>query len=629
MEGERKLSLSKREINIILTLMENEASSTTNDLARKFKLSVRTIKYDLDNIKEWLEKRGEKLYTKRNKGIWLDLHETKKRELKNELLYVEKYNFYPDQEMRISKIISLLCYKNDYVTTQQLANTLGVSKNTIVNDLDETEKILNNYKLNLIRKNYFGFAIEGKERDIRLLLEAVIQKGLTDYDIYNITQIVSNQYSEEKIAKLSLAMLPEMQEIYKLTLTKVTNLLKESNGDEFNYSDILSITSKVAISTFRMILNQTINSYKLLSNQKLLLNKNELPYLLMKKVFDHYELPILEDEYVYIFSDILMNFEEQNISELTQKIIRTVSEEEKMPYDKDKQLYTNLFAHLTVKMHKKYLFVNEYNPFIDDIKAKHFTLYKAIIKACEKEISKSVSIINDSFISFIALHFLTSYEKLNQNNNLVRIVYVCSTGLGITSLIQQRLMDIFSNIEISSFASVLNAREVIREKNPDLVVSIFPLEDIIVPFVKVNPIPNESDIQAIKKVIKKIAENKNKSDSPPRLVARNKKYNSSTVEESSKEILLKAFVVYEDLKELFIEKIKKSYEEAFLLHVFMMVHRIHFSTQYDTKDISETRDTDLLNIHEKEIQEIEAVIAKNDLIINKAEVIALLHYFSL
>jgi len=190
-------------------------------------------------------------------------------------------------------------------------------------------------------------------------------------------------------------------------------------------------------------------------------------------------------------------------------------------------------------------------------------------------------------------------------------------------------MDIFSNIEISSFASVLNAREVIREKNPDLVVSIFPLEDIIVPFVKVNPIPNESDIQAIKKVIKKIAENKNKSDSPPRLVARNKKYNSSTVEESSKEILLKAFVVYEDLKELFIEKIKKSYEEAFLLHVFMMVHRIHFSTQYDTKDISETRDTDLLNIHEKEIQEIEAVIAKNDLIINKAEVIALLHYFSL
>ena len=43
--------LSKRAINILLMLLDLEGSITTQELAENFTVSVRTIKYDLEDIR--------------------------------------------------------------------------------------------------------------------------------------------------------------------------------------------------------------------------------------------------------------------------------------------------------------------------------------------------------------------------------------------------------------------------------------------------------------------------------------------------------------------------------------------------------------------------------------------------
>ncbi|MFS0952708.1 hypothetical protein ACFC3A_14085, partial [Enterococcus thailandicus] len=83
-------------------------------------------------------------------------------------------------------------------------------------------------------------------------------------------------------------------------------------------------------------------------------------------------------------------------------------------------------------------------------------------------------LINDSFVAYIALHFLVSYER-EEDLRSVRAVYICSTGLGVTSLIKQKINEELNNITIVAFASVLNAQEMIATKDPDLVISIFPI----------------------------------------------------------------------------------------------------------------------------------------------------------
>lgn len=46
--------LSKRAINILLMLLDLEGSITTQELAENFTVSVRTIKYDLEDIRACL-----------------------------------------------------------------------------------------------------------------------------------------------------------------------------------------------------------------------------------------------------------------------------------------------------------------------------------------------------------------------------------------------------------------------------------------------------------------------------------------------------------------------------------------------------------------------------------------------
>ncbi|WP_438501722.1 hypothetical protein, partial [Acinetobacter baumannii] len=88
----------------------------------------------------------------------------------------------------------------------------------------------------------------------------------------------------------------------------------------------------------------------------------------------------------------------------------------------------------------------------------------------------------------------------------------CSTGLGATSLIKQKINEELNNITIVAFASVLNAQEMIATKDPDLVISIFPINGIDRPFIKVHPLPTEQDLKKIQQIIKKILASSNQQE---------------------------------------------------------------------------------------------------------------------
>lgn len=616
------LHLSKREIKILLLLLDLEDSVTTKNLSETFQVSVRTIKYDLENIREWFKDQNVELKTRRNKGIWLDIPDSERLTLKNEVLEVERFETYPDQELRVNQIIFRLLLVNTPLTSQIIADGLQVSRNTIISDLDKVEALIVTYGLQLNRQSRLGFSIIGEESKIRLLMEYITQKEITEYDIYQIMSQFVQSDEKKKVREVSIGINTIFQKIYQVALKEMTNLIDHSLLNQFNYAEILSITLRVAIATSRMQLHHTVGGYKILSNQNVLEQKEELPFLLMQKVFSHYELPILADEYLYIYSDVFVANNQQDIVQLTEKLIKDVSANINFPFYRDRQLFTNLFAHLSLRLTKKHLFINEYNPFVDDIKAKYPELFIAIQEASQNDIGGSALLINDSFIAYIALHFLVAYEKNLHGINVVRIVYVCSTGLGVTSLIEQKILEEVSNVEIAGFASVLNATEAIEEKNPDLVLSIFPVETINRPFIKVNPLPTKSDIQAIQDEVNKILADA-RSGKVPRLIPRRQVKEKQGIEVESRDLLVKAYIVYEELLKVFENKLNLAYKEAFLLHVMLMVHRITFEGQYENKGniVKET-----LLSQQTLVENIENIFAKNDLMVNQAEITALLNY---
>lgn len=296
------MELSRRSIRIILKLLEAESAITTMELAEIFNVSVRTIKYDLANIREWLKTKNIKLYSQRNKGTWFDLTDVEKMTLKNELLVTQSFDVYPDQSTRVIRIAMQLLMTNEILTTDKLANFLSVSKNTIVADLEKVDGLVENFQVELNRSSGYGLFIQGKEEDIRYLIEHLLQTNFTEYDIYNIMNQLVNP-NDERISSINLGKDDLFQSTYTQVIEELSLLLNPTLLDQFNYTELLSISLRTAISVCRLRLKQPISSLKLLSNQEELTKKNDIPFLIMEKIFEKYDLPLLEEEYKYIASN--------------------------------------------------------------------------------------------------------------------------------------------------------------------------------------------------------------------------------------------------------------------------------------------------------------------------------------
>ncbi|MDT2597925.1 transcription antiterminator [Enterococcus dongliensis] len=608
--------ITKRQIQILLQLLENSEPTTTKELAEQQNVSVRTIKYDLDTIRLWLHERNQDLASKRSQGVWLVLSDSERIKLKSELMEVERLELFADQTLRLDRLSIQLMLTNQAITSFELADRLMVSKDTILHDLDALEQQLIAQGMTLERLPRKGFLITGPERQIRLLIEQVVQKDLTDYDIYKIMDLLLQSEKREGY-ELYAAKGTAFQVVLNEVLADMRQLLKQIDTSDLNYAELLNMVIRVAIATVRLKNEYTIGRYQLLNDPK---EQQELSYLLMQEVFDHYQLPLFEDEYRYIYSDTFENSPAQDVMLLTENLIQKVSKKVNHAFYNDPQLLTNLYAHLSMRLSRKQKFVNEYNPFKDDIKAKYPRLFEAIEAVVLKEIQGERLLINDSFIAYIALHFLVSYEK-EADLRSVRVVYVCSTGLGVTSLIKQKISEELTNIEIAAFASVLNAQEVIKQKEPDLVISIFPIEGMDCEFIKVHPLPTKQDLDKIRQTVKKIL-----SQSPQngrRKLRLESAGNRASLEDFSKELILQAYTIYEKLLVLFQEKLSQEYREAFLLHVFLMVHRIIFDQQY----VMEGTKTDEAQLASESIsKEIEQLFAEHNLTINQSEINALFAY---
>ena len=96
--------LTKRESQLLIYLLEMTEPVTIKQLAEKESVSVRTIKYDLEDIRDWLIERNQELHSKRSQGIWLSVSDSDRIKLKSELMDVNRLELFADQGLRINRL---------------------------------------------------------------------------------------------------------------------------------------------------------------------------------------------------------------------------------------------------------------------------------------------------------------------------------------------------------------------------------------------------------------------------------------------------------------------------------------------------------------------------------------------
>ena len=603
--------LNIRAFRLLVKLLETSGSVYLKDLSEEFNVSTRMIKYDLEDVKGWLNTREIELFSQSNKGIWIDCSEEKRLAIIHTLPEIERNDVYLNQEARVGKMILYMLVNTDYITASTFSERLDVSRNTSLNDIKQIDELLQPWKIELERKHGTGYKLIGDELSLRLLFEHLIHADLTNNEIYKIMSGVTCRDLLIEGPMLFADILP----LYKVVEKQMARLFASQPKHVLHESDVLRILFRMTISITRMNAGFTMKDYRIIK-------KADYPNLtvqLMEKVYEQMQYPLFEEEYRYITGDRDNALNQIDIVKVTKEIIQYVSDIQGIHYHKDPKLYNNLFAHLSLRFQKGEINFTEINPFTKELKKNYSVLFSTIRKACQIYLAPLKISVPDSFVSLIVLHFIVSFEKKFNQKGKIRTLYVCSTGRGVARLIKNRVEREIYDIEIVKNCSIMEVDEICIQQKVDLIISVFPIETDL-PLVIVDPLPSKRDIETIKRKVQELLRYKNFQFNNL-LESTEETIGSQDTEFISQEIILKGFEINQEIQLAFTDEIGATKKQALMLHIFLMVHRYYFDKQYDNYSSSSNHSYD-----KEDIQKIKEILDVHELQTHKAEIIAILHY---
>jgi transcriptional antiterminator/mannitol/fructose-specific phosphotransferase system IIA component (Ntr-type) len=168
--------LDVRCIQLLREVMENPNISS-KELEKKYQLSRRQIGYSFQKINMWLKSKSMPMIERTNNGYFLI-----DKSLKPKLALDKEFRYENVSELskmqRLNIILFMLLSKNEELSLAHFMSELKVSKNTVLDDLQQVKKMVNDYGLTFRYSRKHGYLIEGMEFNIRKLLISTIDKIL-------------------------------------------------------------------------------------------------------------------------------------------------------------------------------------------------------------------------------------------------------------------------------------------------------------------------------------------------------------------------------------------------------------------------------------------------------------------
>lgn len=432
---------------------------TSKDIGKEMELSSKTIRKEIDLLNLVIKDKGAIIESKTGKGFKFKIKDQDKFKsfLKNDWY---KYAYFQqgggDKDSRYENILRMFLFSSSYIKQYELAESFHVSESQINKDLPIIKKTLNNYKLDLISKPYYGMKIEGSEKNIRLAIknEIGVDPKLFDGDenkeLFNkIQEIIDNI---------------DFGEDYYMPYVNFKNLVIHI------YISILRIKQKEYVKLPKSV------EKKLVSYEEFKI-ANKIVDSLKAKL----EIEIPNQELVYITMHLIakntIRDQEKLSSEilkLSQDIIDEIYKVSKYDFRSNIEFYFALATHLGPLIYRiKYGF-NMKNPILEDIKKDKISFMLATIGSNIIN-DKYMTKLSDDEIGYIALHIMAAIG--NNSSNKKNILIVCGSGNSSAQIMKSQLMKQFEgNIENVATTDVRNLKKFDIDRY-DLIISSVNISD--------------------------------------------------------------------------------------------------------------------------------------------------------
>jgi mannitol operon transcriptional antiterminator len=198
------ITFTTRQREILKILLDVKRPIGSVELARLLRITPRQVNYSIKGVKVWLKHYGQDLKVLPGVGFSVNLTADQTQAL------VQKINIHSDVQIILSvsqrqQLLALfLLTRTEPVILAQLEQISNVSRMTILKDLDEIEKWLQQQNIHLVRKPHFGIQVNGAEHDCQQALAALLwgETPFSDDPVTRITHSDGLRFNLQEDARL-------------------------------------------------------------------------------------------------------------------------------------------------------------------------------------------------------------------------------------------------------------------------------------------------------------------------------------------------------------------------------------------------------------------------------------------
>lgn len=498
--------MRKRSSEILEKLiLSNSKSMEVKKLITTYRISLKTLRTDVNEINDFLLE-AKMSPTKLNEKEKLILLEKDIMKIQDRLNHMDTYSYKMSREERQIYIIAELLMSQDYITMQNLAKKLNVSRNTILNDFETVKDYCLAFNVNVLMKSSKGIKIECDQKDRNNLLMQIFHDLEDDY----MEKSFFHQLIQRKLGmKIPLEMIKE-------------DLREYMEQQHMLVSD--RVFSYVSIYLF-VILNRKINKKRRTVEK---LTGDTASDNLLNWFADKYEVRINKND-VKDFGrymkqhDFNISSEQKEINDvelygIIVYFLQMVGEDIECSLQSDTVLIESLLEHIrTLKNWEDYDFEM---PLSDEL-----PIPKEIL---EKTIEKN-SIILERYLGYpltkemkesIMIHICAAFVRNLEYLNLLEVLIVCPGSMATGKYLEAQVKNYF-DFRVAAVIPSRDVEEFLKSNKIDFVISTVNVRSESVPCVKVQAQLTMNDINAIQNIAFLLGRKENKSENESRYVEQN------------------------------------------------------------------------------------------------------------
>ncbi len=484
-----------RQKNIFLCLLNSLIGLSGKELAGMFGVSSRTIRSDIKFLNDFLKGYGIRICSSKQQGYFIP------KDQKSIGLSIAEEVFGREETLaklpvtpsgRFIFILLKLAFAKDYISMEDFAEMLFVSKTAVYLDVKNIIRFLDDYtNLQLEISPIKGLKLNGDERTKRFLISNVLKK---DNGNERLMLGRSLCYVFDDDINLNKDILFLYETIINI-LNKFGYILTDDDVNLLVNDIFISVkrikmgfaieneAAKVEDLTIAKAIKHEIEGYFNVS-----LDKRELEFFQQsfntKRVLDITEKGC-------VLKEDAEDIAEEFISEIKNKF--------NIDFSGNAKFKRNLLLHISPMIERIKADFFEENPLKNQIKTSYpfaFEIATLIVPIIKRKLNV---IINEAEVSYIAMHVAVALDKIDNKTN---IVIICGSGLGTAQFVNSKIASYYGErVNILGYYPVYKLDSILEGEygQVDLIISTIPLvTKKNVPVVQVNPLITNEDLNRLK-----------------------------------------------------------------------------------------------------------------------------------